>query len=100
MGRRAQAHARAGRALAAAAREGRKVQDAEVLEVLRLRGFAKNRALAGVSPAGQGWVHSNNLGLTRSRNGGRFMLAGPTRRYPNVPRLFSRWLQDRRRPSP
>lgn len=67
------------------------IADSEVLDVLRMWKFKPNRSRRNVIPHGQSWVHSDTLGLSRSRQG-KWLLTQATRDYPDVVRLLCRWL--------
>mmetsp|Transcript_20218 Transcript_20218/g.56923 ORF Transcript_20218/g.56923 Transcript_20218/m.56923 type:complete len:502 (+) Transcript_20218:77-1582(+) len=96
-------HARALRLLAqkeskerleAADREGRMITDEEVLLTLKRWPFFRNPWRKNVMQPGKTWVFSDTLGLLRDRQGDVHLTA-PTRRYPQVAELLSRWLTDR-----
>jgi hypothetical protein len=80
--------------LEAADKAGRIVTDEEMLATLRRWSFAKNPFRQNVMKKGQTWVYSDTLGLLRDRMGD-LHLSPPTRKYPQVAELFSRWLTDR-----
>jgi len=77
-----------------AQKEKRRVKDEEVAHVLNKWAFAKNGNRANVFPEGQSWVFSDTLGLVRDRVGDIHPTVS-TLFYPDVTRLFCRWLQDR-----
>jgi len=89
----AQEHATA--ALAAATRENRKIQDSDVLDVLRKWAFERNGTRLNVMQEGQTWVSSDTLGLIASRTG-ETLITKATREYPKVFQLLCRWIRDRR----
>lgn len=88
------ANRHAAQALAAAEKEGRAVQEAEVESTLSLWGFARNAARQNVFPDGRDWVWSDNIGLVRDRIGS-IHLTFATHRYPAVVKILSRYLTDR-----
>jgi len=80
--------------LEAADRENRAITEEEVYRTLKRWPFFKNPWRQNVTPEGQSWVLSENFGLLRDRQGD-VHLTTPTRRYPQVAELFTRWLSDR-----
>ncbi|CAE8649827.1 unnamed protein product [Polarella glacialis] len=64
----------------------------ELLEVLRLWGFAQNDGRQNVRPEGHEWVHSDSLGIIRRRDG-QIALAKNTAGYPQFVKLLGQWLQ-------
>lgn len=71
---------------------GRRISDKDMLQVLKAWGFHRNNARKNVLPAGKEWVHSDTLGLVRSRDG-RTIMAGPSRVHPHFTRLLLVWLR-------
>merc|ERR1712048_77575 len=80
--------------LEAADKAGRMVIDEEMLTTLRRWSFAKNPFRQNVMQKGQTWVYSDTIGLLRDRQGD-LHLSPPTRKYPQVAELFSRYITDR-----
>lgn len=74
--------------------QGRRVTDREVLAVLKLWHFKKNEARQNVLPDGQKWVHSDTLGLVRSRTGA-WCITSATQEYPHVTRVLNTWFKAR-----
>ena len=71
-------------------RTGDAVECGQVLAVLRLWAFKKNRDRLNVLPVGDEWVLSETIGLTRSRTG-NWQVAKRTTESPNMTRLLLRW---------
>eukprot|EP00405_Crypthecodinium_cohnii_P016723 CAMPEP_0206449376 /NCGR_PEP_ID=MMETSP0324_2-20121206/18052_1 /ASSEMBLY_ACC=CAM_ASM_000836 /TAXON_ID=2866 /ORGANISM="Crypthecodinium cohnii, Strain Seligo" /LENGTH=449 /DNA_ID=CAMNT_0053918741 /DNA_START=67 /DNA_END=1417 /DNA_ORIENTATION=- len=81
--------------LADRAKERKSVTEADVLEVLRLWGFAQNGNRLNVLPGARKWVYSDTLGAIQRRTGG-YGVTPPTKRYPNVAKLLNQYLADNR----
>ena len=62
-----------------------------VLKLLQLWGFSNNRHRPNVCPEGQTTVHSDLLGLTRTRTG-IWMPTNATTEHPAVAKLLNKWL--------
>lgn len=73
----------------------RKLQEADVLSILRMWSFKKNDVRQNVIPDGQDFVYSDTLGMVRDRTG-HWKVKGATRDFPDFTRLLSRWLADHR----
>ena len=69
------------------------IADDDVLQVLRLWLFKQNKNRQNVLPLGATSVHSDTLGLVRSRMG-KVVATRFTKKYPAVFMLFSRWLAE------
>jgi len=80
--------------LEACDKEGRAVRDEEILSILKRWPFCRNYTRKNVLPGDRTWVFSDTLGLLRDRCGDLHLTVA-TRRYPQVPELMNRWLQDR-----
>ena len=90
----ARSRRRANEAARAALKRG-SITDADVLETLRQWRFPRNSTRRNVLPVGDSFVHSDNLGLVRSRDG-RIVVTAATRKNPHVLQLLARWLRDHR----
>ena len=86
---------RANEVARAAVEKGNLVTDADVLDTLRLWRFPCNSTRRNVLPVGSSFVHSDNLGLVRSRDG-RIVVTAVTRKHPYVLQVLARWLRDHR----
>jgi len=73
---------------------GEAISDSDMLQVLRAWGFRRNDARKNVLPQGKDWVHSDTLGLVRSRDG-RVILGGASRKHPYFTRLALAWLRGK-----
>lgn len=76
---------------------GRKVNDTDVLEVLRRWGFKKNDGRVNVIPTGSTFVLSDTLGVVSDRKG----CCAPTAHtlaYPRVPQLLNKYVQEHAAP--
>ena len=80
---------------ARAALERGGIMDADVLDTLRQWRFPRNSTRRNVLPVGDSFVHSDNLGLVRSRDG-RIVVTAATRKNPHVLQLLAAWLRERR----
>eukprot|EP00927_Polykrikos_kofoidii_P057334 TRINITY_DN51452_c0_g1_i1.p1 TRINITY_DN51452_c0_g1~~TRINITY_DN51452_c0_g1_i1.p1 ORF type:complete len:508 (-),score=70.06 TRINITY_DN51452_c0_g1_i1:248-1771(-) len=80
--------------LEAADREGRLITDEEVFLTLKRWPFFRNPWRKNVMQEGKTWVYSDTLGMLRDR-AGDVHLTAPTRRYPQVAEILTRWLTDR-----
>jgi len=74
---------------------GKKLNEDDVAEVLRIWGFAQNYNRLNVLPGGRKWVYSDTLGGIKRRVSG-YGVTPPTVRYPAVARLLNQWLRDNR----
>ena len=74
---------------------GGSVTGADVLDVLSLWRFHKNKTRVNVMRAGVDWVLSDTLGIVRSRDG-RLLLTRPTRDYPAFMEILCKWIRDER----
>jgi len=92
---RSKANVEAGSILEAAAAESRKINDADVLKVLRLWAVKKNLDRKNVMPEGKNFVYSENIGLLHC-SGGRLIATLHTKQYPKVLTLFAQWMKDNR----
>mmetsp|Transcript_69094 Transcript_69094/g.182519 ORF Transcript_69094/g.182519 Transcript_69094/m.182519 type:complete len:509 (-) Transcript_69094:171-1697(-) len=92
-GRRLLAQREACERLEAADREGRRINDEDVLAILKRWPFAKNPYRKNVMQPGKTWVFSDSMGILRDRQGDVHLTAC-SRRYPQVVELFGRWLKD------
>merc|ERR1712032_639084 len=72
---------------------GRKIVDADILEVLEHWGFTENTHRFNVMRPGQKYVYSDTIGAIRARSFG-FHPTPPTWRYPSFARVLNRWLSD------
>merc|ERR1711920_1116907 len=54
--------------LAKADREGARILESNVRDTLRAWGFSRNDQRKNVLPPGQDWVHSDTLGLVKTRD--------------------------------
>merc|ERR1719375_204968 len=93
MAKRSMAAAQAKDIMEVADREGRKVTDYEILQVLRLWDFRENETRLNVMREGQKFVYSDTVGLVASRTG-LILAKEETRRYPEFGRLLNRWLRE------
>lgn len=73
--------------------QSRPVSDQDVLTALRVWGFGKNEQRTNVLPKGKTWVHSDTLGLLRTRSQ-RTCVAAASRAHPHFTRLLVRWLRN------
>eukprot|EP00927_Polykrikos_kofoidii_P034791 TRINITY_DN29435_c0_g1_i1.p1 TRINITY_DN29435_c0_g1~~TRINITY_DN29435_c0_g1_i1.p1 ORF type:complete len:360 (+),score=55.90 TRINITY_DN29435_c0_g1_i1:95-1174(+) len=73
--------------------QNRPVGDQDVLTALRVWGFLKNEQRTNVLPKGRTWVHSDTLGLLRTRSQ-RTCIAAASRAHPHFTRLLVRWLRN------
>eukprot|EP00811_Abedinium_folium_P008216 NODE_1758_length_2380_cov_10.715047.p1 GENE.NODE_1758_length_2380_cov_10.715047~~NODE_1758_length_2380_cov_10.715047.p1 ORF type:complete len:651 (-),score=68.66 NODE_1758_length_2380_cov_10.715047:426-2378(-) len=89
-----QAAVRADEILAEAEASGRRLCDADILEVLRLWDFPKNLGRVNVMREGQSFVESEMLGIVRTRAFCRCVVAASTRCFPGVTRLFCKYIRD------
>jgi hypothetical protein len=80
--------------LVSAQKEKRQITDAELTRVLKEWGFGKNPNRVNVMKPGQTWVWSDNLGLTRDRQGD-IHVTQATEIYPEVVQVISKWFTDR-----
>lgn len=80
--------------LAEARQCSHKIGDSQALQVLDLWSFRKNNRRANVIPEGEPYVFSEMLGLLRVRMYSKYTLASQSRRYPNVTKLLTQYLQD------
>ena len=69
------------------------ISDDQVVEILRQWRFSRNRKRANVMMNDEQFVHSDTLGLVRSRDG-RIVPTKATRKYPSTVRLLCRWVTD------
>ena len=69
------------------------ISDDDVLAVLRLWHFKENRTRTNVIPEGATSVHSDTLGVVRSRTGA-VVATQLTVKYQYVFRVFCRWLRE------
>ena len=88
---RASANDLASQILAASA--DRQLERDEILAVLRLWAFDRNRSRKNVAPTGVTYVHSDAFGAIADRRGG-VNVRSTTLSYPAVPRLLNRWLAE------
>ena len=79
--------------LARVDQQGAKIHRSEILECLRKWGFGRNTARQNVTPEGHDWVHSENFGMTRDKQG-QCGVSRITHKYPHVMRLFCKWLRE------
>lgn len=73
---------------------GRRIVDGDVLSVMRLWNFLKNKRRVNVLPSGQDFVASEMLGIVKTRMYNACNVAAATRNHPAVTMLLSRYLQD------
>lgn len=73
---------------------GRRIDDEDVLSVMRLWTFLKNKGRVNVLPSGQNFVESEMLGVVKTRMYNACSVAAATRDHPAVTMLLSRYLQD------
>jgi hypothetical protein len=92
---RSRANVEAASILDAAAAEGRKVSDEDVLRVLRLWAVKKNCDRKNVMPDGTSWVHSETVGLLHC-SGTKLLATLHTKQYPKVIMLLTQWMKDNR----
>lgn len=88
------ADTRAKEVLEAASRSGAKISDDDLLSVLKLWNFRKNRKRVNVMSKGQVFVYSEMLGLVRIRAFNRLVLASQSRLYPSFTRILCQFLHD------
>ena len=69
------------------------IGDDEVVAVLRKWHFGRNKIRTNVFPEGATSVHSDTLGLVRSRDG-RVVVSRMTTKHSDVFRLLCTWLRD------
>jgi len=79
--------------LARAASGGKRIADQDVRDALRAWGFCRNGQRRNVLPPGQEWVHSDTLGLVKTRDQ-RIHVSSASRRHPSFTLLLNRWLRD------
>lgn len=73
---------------------GEKISDANLLQLLRLWGFARNLSRPNVVPQGQNFVYSEVFGVVYDRVG-RWTISTVARLFPHVAKLFNAWLRDK-----
>jgi len=96
MAERLRAAETAAKILSAAEAEKRKITSDDVLQVLRLWRFRKNGTRVDVMPEGTKTISCDRLGVQR-KNGEDINIASQeTLHYPQILKLFSRWLKDNR----
>ena len=71
----------------------RALTDQDVLDVLRQWYFKPNKTRVNVLPVGTTFVHSDTLGVVRSRTG-HVVPSAPTMKHLNFLRLLARWLSE------
>jgi len=71
----------------------RKINDNDVLAVLRMWGFKENTTRTNVMKEGVKTVHSDTLGLVASYDGA-VLITDPTQEYPDFTRVLCRRLSD------
>jgi len=86
----------AAKILNAAETEKRKITNDDVLQVLRLWRFRKNGARVDVMPEGTTTISCDRLGVQRKIGEETNIASQETVHYPQMLRLFSRWLKDNR----
>lgn len=69
------------------------IVDSDLYEVLRMWGFADNAGRINVMPEGVKSVHSDTLGIIRTRKG-TYRITDPTTRYPHVTTLICKWFNQ------
>eukprot|EP00448_Togula_jolla_P009792 CAMPEP_0170598856 /NCGR_PEP_ID=MMETSP0224-20130122/16476_1 /TAXON_ID=285029 /ORGANISM="Togula jolla, Strain CCCM 725" /LENGTH=417 /DNA_ID=CAMNT_0010923447 /DNA_START=69 /DNA_END=1322 /DNA_ORIENTATION=- len=69
---------------------GKAIVDEDVLDVLRVWGFADNESRLNVLPEGVKSIHSDTLGILRMRDG-TYRIFDPTTRYEHVTKLLCHW---------
>ena len=74
---------------------GAAITDVDVLEMLRMWRFHKNKIRTNVMRETQTWVYSDTLGIVRSRDG-RLCLTKPTLQYPAFMMALCMWVHDLR----
>lgn len=94
VGRRRAAEERAGEIVSACNGSSKPPTSQDVLEVLRLWGFAQNEGRQNVHPDGKDWVHSDSFGILRRRDGQTAVASG-TAGYPKFVNLLGLWLKGR-----
>jgi len=67
--------------------------DQDVLDALRQWYFKPNKTRVNVLPVGTTFVHSDTLGVVRSRTG-HVVPSAPTMKHLNLLRLLARWLSE------
>lgn len=70
------------------------VSNGDLLSVLRLWKFTPNTRRVNVIPEGSDYVQSDTFGLIWFNN--KLHVTECTNKYPSIPRLLGRWLQDHR----
>jgi len=76
---------------------GKRVTDADVVEVLQIWGFPDNDTRLNVLPEGVKTIHSDTLGVLRMRDG-TYRIFDPTTRYEHVTRLICTWFNTSKGP--
>lgn len=71
----------------------RRISDQDLVDVLRIWGFSDNASRINVLPKGVKSVHSDTLGVIRTRNG-IYRIFDPTTRYPSVTTLVCQWFHQ------
>merc|ERR1711990_1139516 len=72
---------------------GKKIIDADIVDVLSIWGFPENETRLNVLPEGVKSVHSDTLGVLRMRDG-TYRIFDPTTRYEHVTKLLCSWFQS------
>ena len=75
-------------------RECRPISDDDILAILRLWGFRKNRSRQNVIPDGSQYVLSDTLGLVSDRRGAT-VAAMHTLAFPHFSKILNRYLRER-----
>jgi len=69
---------------------GKKLRDADVVDVLSVWGFPENDSRINVLPEGVQTVHSDTLGILRIRDG-TYRVFDPATRYEHVTKVLCQW---------
>jgi hypothetical protein len=69
------------------------IQEADVFLILERWGFERNTRRTSVMRPGQEWVHSDTLGLVRSKNEAAWV-SSATEKFPYVTVLLARWMKQ------